>query len=167
VRIVAALLAPLLFAQCASRPPQPSVRHVVFYHPNGQKAAEGDFTDTNANAYLLAKVEQHELPPWKEYLRSGEWHYWYPDGAARATVTYAVSEYQECCVAGLCSGKYERIVGKPLVFDIHRSPIKLARAPRYACIRTNCAGCEQVFRPRYVLPADLAPEWNPHDPSKP
>ena len=142
---------------CTSMPPSPT-KHVVFLHPNGQKAAEGDFTEYATN------VVARDLPPWKEFLRSGRWQYWYADGKPRATITYAVSTYDECCVAGPCAGHYERVLGKPVVFDESGKPMTLPRAPRLACMQTNCAGCTQVYRPRFVLPADLAPEWNPHDP---
>lgn len=155
------LLASLVLTRCTSTPPS-ALKHVAFHYQNGRKSAEGDFTTYEGNAYVLAK-----LPPWKEYLRFGRWQYWYEDGSPRATVTYAVSFHHECCVAGPCSSAYERVVGTPIVNDPQGKPVTLARAPRLACVQTNCAGCAQVFRPRFVLPPDLAPEWNRHDPTAP
>ena len=139
-------------------------RQVVFNHANGQRAAQGRFTNYESNGYIIARVEKRDLPPWKQYLRVGQWRYWYPNGVLRAEITYAVAQYDECCVAGPCTGRYERIVGTPHVFDASGTSLTPLRAPARVHISTNCEGGATVFRPSYILPEDLAPEWNPHEP---
>lgn len=153
----------LLLTGCVSHDVA-DTKHVVFNHPNGKHAAEGRFTSYASNGYIIATVEKRDLAPWKEYLRVGKWRYWHPNGALRAEITYAVAQYDECCVAGPCRGVYERIVGTPQLFDANGTSVTLVRAPGRARIATNCEGGAEVLRPTCILPADLTPEWNPHEP---
>ena len=154
----------ILLAGCASSDVAGG-RSVVFHHANGQPAAEGRFTTHEWPYYIVAQYEKRDPAPWKEYLRVGRWRYWHANGALRAEITYAIGQYAECCVAGPCRGRYERVVGTPRVFNADGTPVTLARAPKRARISTNCEGGAVVFRPSYVLPEDLAPEWNSHEPS--
>lgn len=153
----------ITLADCASTDTA-GRRYVIFNHENGQRAAEGSFTSYESSGYIIAKVEKRDLAPWKEYLRVGRWRYWHPNGALRAEITYAVDRYDECCVTGPCKRPYERIIGTPKVLDATGASVALVRAPERAQVETNCEGGAEVLRPGYILPADLAPEWNPHQP---
>jgi hypothetical protein len=156
-RIAGLLPALLLFARCASITES---THVTFQHANGTRAAEGRRTRHESIRYVVAALEKKEPPAWTQYYRVGTWRYWYPDGSLRAVVRYRLGSYTECCVAGHCPGIYERLVGKPELYDRTGRPVTLRKAAGTACRQTNCTQCERVAHPRYILPDDLAPEWS-------
>jgi len=140
---------------------------LVEYRDDRGWKAEGRVTEFTSNGYAIAEAEKRHPVPWKKYYRVGTWRYWYPDGHLRAIVRYDIGEYPECCVAGPCTRRYERLRGRPQLFTEESVVVPLRHAKWSACIRTNCVNCELISRPRYLLPADLAPEWNPGEPDSP
>ncbi len=141
-------------------------RLVEYEDDRGQKAA-GRVTEFTSIGYTISEVENRRPAPWKKYYRVGTWRYWYPSGHLRAVVSYDIGEYPECCVAGPCTARYERLRGRPQLFTEEGELVALLHAKSSACIRTNCTSCELVSRPKYLLPPDLAPEWNPGEPDSP
>jgi hypothetical protein len=167
MRSISSVIALLLLGGVSCTTSPVPLHAATFFHANGQLAAAGRWTTFENNGFVIARVEGRQAAPWRQYYRVGTWRYWYPSGVLRAVVEYGLGEYTECCVAGRCRNAYETTDGHPHLFSEDGSAVKLTRAASSACIQTNCGGCTPVARPRYILPADLAPEWNPHEPDAP
>jgi len=157
-------LSVLILASCASASVQS--RPVEYRDDQGERAV-GRITSYESGGYIVAEVEKRHPKPWKQYYRFGTWYYWFPSGHLRGIVNYGIGEYTECCVAGPCTSHYEYLRGRPQLFSEQGEPIPLIRTNAPGCIRTNCGECPAVKRPTFLLPPDLAPEWNPQDPEAP
>jgi hypothetical protein len=149
----------LILTSCAVLPHPPEV--VVFHHPNGTRAAEGAVLESENDIYSMEALEQRTAFPWTVRQRTGTWHYWHPNGQLRAIVDYGSAHFTDCCVAGLCTRSYERLVGRVELFDESGKPL-LNRRPgsRTRRINTNCGGAA-IIAPRVTLPADIGPQLPP------
>jgi len=81
----------------------------TFRHPNGAVFARGRGLDASwDDEYeLWGSNYKREVPA----TRVGKWEYFYPDGAKKAEVTYALSCYIQCCTPGPCPQIHDYPVG--------------------------------------------------------
>lgn len=112
----------------------------VYYHSNGQKAAEGrQLAFKNERCYLT------ECQPWQEDIRFGPWVFWHENGQESARVDYAYDTYIQCCFTGPCEIPYEYQVGR---FEYWHENGVLLTEGEFEDVRkyidTSCVGGDSV-----------------------
>lgn len=121
----------------------------LYYSPDGTLFVIGRRSRYENHDFMEAEAAGQPLPRWREFLRLGEWEFRYPNGKAKARITYELAWYTDCCAGGLCKQPYEVRTGNFEAWWPDGRP--LARGSftfDWQPISTNCEGGDRIKKPK-------------------
>ena len=120
-----------------------TARSETFRYPDGSLAADG--------AHLPGWQQglAGRVPAWQNVTPVGTWHYFYESGRRRATITYALSCYIECCSGGPCPQVHAYPVGDfTLWYESGAVRAKGSFVASREHVDTSCEGGDFTLRAR-------------------